>query len=98
MDGPCVLNPVPGSFAGTRLLSSRRVLVTAMLAIAATTNPRATAQEPVIPFIEGLRERGYFDTALEYIDGLTLRNDLPADVREVLDLQRGLTLQQRGSA
>ena len=98
MDGPCVLNPVPGSFAGTRLLSSRRVLVTAMLAIAATTNPRATAQEPVIPFIEGLRERGYFDTALEYIDGLTQRNDLPADVREVLDLQRGLTLQQRGSA
>ena len=98
MDGPCALNPVPGCFAGTVLPNSRRVLITAMMAFVAITASSATAQEPVIPFIEGLRNRGYFDTALEYIDGLALRNDLPADVLEVLDLQRGLTLQQRGSA
>lgn len=56
------------------------------------------ADEPFIPFIEGLRERSYFDTAIEYIDSISLRSDLPAEVRDRLDLERGITLQQKGAA
>lgn len=55
-------------------------------------------QEPFLQFAEGLRQRGYYDTALEYLDSLKTRTDLPAEVREVLDLERGVTLQQFGAA
>ncbi|MEN9556294.1 MAG: hypothetical protein RLZZ232_2580 [Planctomycetota bacterium] len=56
------------------------------------------AQEPIQAFIEGLRQKGYYDTAIEYLDGLSLRTDLPQEIRDVLDLQRGITLQQAGAA
>ncbi len=59
---------------------------------------RASADEPFIAFIEGLRERSYFDTAIEYIDSIRQRSDLPEDVRTLLDLERGMTLQQKGAA
>lgn len=55
-------------------------------------------QEPFLQFAEGLRQRGYYDTAAQYLDSLKTRTDLPAEVREVLDLERGVTLQQFGAA
>jgi hypothetical protein len=61
-------------------------------------SPCATAEEPFLAFLEGLRQRSYFDTAVEYIDSIRNRSDLPPDVREVLDLQLGITLQQQGAA
>jgi hypothetical protein len=57
----------------------------------------ALADDPHFEFIEGLRQRRYFDTALEYIDQLAARTDIPAEDREVLDLQRGLTYRAMGS-
>jgi len=55
-------------------------------------------QEPFLQFAEGLRQRGYYDTAIEYLDSLKTRADLPPEIREVLDLERGVTLQQMGAA
>lgn len=56
------------------------------------------AEEPILEFVEGLRERQYFDTAIEFLDLAPQRADLSADVRDVLDLERAKTLQAMGAA
>lgn len=58
----------------------------------------AVADEPALKFLDGLRQRRYFDTALEYIDQLEGQNDLPPEVAEVLDLERGVTLREQATA
>jgi cellulose synthase operon protein C len=55
---------------------------------------QATAAEPYLEFIDGLRARGYFDTALDYLDQIEQRPDTPADVKTVIAYQRAQTLQQ----
>ena len=50
------------------------------------------ASEPVQPFIEGLRERGYYDIALVYLDKLAQRTDLPSELKELLPYERAQTL------
>src|SRR4051794_29760329 len=42
-----------------------------------------------IRFIQGLRERGYHDLALDYLDGLRRAPDTPPDLREILDFEQG---------
>lgn len=56
------------------------------------------AQDSPLPFVNGLRERGYFDTALEYLDKQATNPRLAPEIREVLDFERGQTLQQAGAA
>ena len=67
------------------------------LLLYAVCGSQVQADEPIVRFIEGLRERGYFDTAIEYLEVVRQRTDLPAEVAEVLDLQLGLTWQQRAA-
>lgn len=43
-------------------------------------------------FIEGLRRRGYHDVVVEYLDHLRQSPDCPADLKEVLDYEAGVTL------
>lgn len=69
-----------------------------IVAMAMMCGATARGEERFIDFIGGLRERQFFDTAIEYIDSISQRTDLPAEVREVLDLERGMTLQQKGAA
>ncbi|MCA9049769.1 MAG: hypothetical protein KDA89_13630 [Planctomycetaceae bacterium] len=57
-----------------------------------------TADEPFADFLEGLRQRGYYDTAIEHLNGLQTRTDLPAEFRETLDLERGITYREMGTA
>lgn len=56
------------------------------------------ADEPVVEFLDGLRARKYFDTAIEYIDLQQQRADLPAETRAILSLQRGLTFEAEARA
>jgi tetratricopeptide (TPR) repeat protein len=56
------------------------------------------SQESELQFIDGLRERGYYDTAIEYLDQLETASALSPESREILDLERGITWQQRGAA
>ncbi|NMC19822.1 MAG: hypothetical protein GYA33_05315, partial [Thermogutta sp.] len=42
-------------------------------------------------FLEGLRERGYFDTAVDYLDGLAADPTCPPDLKEEIDYQAGTT-------
>src|SRR5262249_43887266 len=51
-----------------------------------------SAAEPYLDFVEGLRRHNLHDYALIYLDRLEKRADVPADVKEVIDLERGRTL------
>ncbi|MFO1094315.1 MAG: hypothetical protein U0992_13565 [Planctomycetaceae bacterium] len=52
----------------------------------------ATAAEPHLEFVRGLRSRGYYDVALEYLSELAQRSDVPQDVLVVLPYERAVTL------
>ena len=53
---------------------------------------RADCSEPVRRFFDGLRQRGYFEEALEYLDQLRQGDCADASFREVIDYEAGLTL------
>ena len=42
----------------------------------------ARAAEPVQAFVDGLRDRGYYDTALAYLDQLEQQGKLPVELRD----------------
>jgi hypothetical protein len=54
--------------------------------------PRAPAVEQAWEFLEGLRGRGYFDTALTYLEEMEKSPLCPADLKEVIDYEAGVTL------
>jgi tetratricopeptide (TPR) repeat protein len=78
-------------------LQSPGLAVCVAMLLTVPANP-CRADEQIIAFLEGLRERGYFDTAMEYLDSVGQRPDVPAEIRDVIDLQRGITLQKAGAA
>ena len=104
MDGPFVLNfglPIVAAFrhfCGRLGRFGRPLIASIVLGVALTSGASARGEERYLDFIGGLRDRQFFDTAIEYIDSVSQRSDLPAEVREVLDLERGMTLQQKGAA
>jgi len=52
----------------------------------------AAAEEPAQAFLNGLRERGYYDSALEYLKSLETSRMVPAGMRDVLGYETALTL------
>ena len=50
------------------------------------------AVEPVQAFTEGLRDRGYYDTALAYLDQLEQQGNLSPELKELLPYERAQTL------
>ena len=52
----------------------------------------AVAAEPAEAFLDALRNRGYYDMALEYLDRAQSDPLSPVGFREVIPLERGLTL------
>ena len=52
----------------------------------------ALAAEPMQAFVEGLRDRGYYDTALSYIDLMEQQGKLPAELKQLLPYERAQTL------
>ena len=59
--------------------------------------PPASAEELHEEFLEGLRQRGYYDYALYYLDKLEERTDLPGEFKSVLPYQRAITLLEGAS-
>ena len=53
----------------------------------AADDPRFAAD-----FVQALRDRGYYDLALQYLEGLRKDPDAPADLKRTLDFQEGRTL------
>lgn len=54
--------------------------------------PRASAAPPYQQFLEGLRNRGYFDMALLQLDRLAEDANAPAEIKAVVDYERAITL------
>lgn len=52
----------------------------------------ASATEPVLEFITGLRELGYYDTTLDYLSQIETNPQLPAEIKEVIPYERAQTL------
>lgn len=68
----------------------RKAAAFAIVILAASAAAHAT--ERPVDFVRGLRERGYFDTALDYLESLRGRGDLPADVRATIPYEMAATL------
>ncbi|MCA9217263.1 MAG: hypothetical protein KDB27_29540 [Planctomycetales bacterium] len=52
----------------------------------------AVAAEPAQRFLDELRNRGYYDMAVEYLQRLPESRNLPADFRATIDYEVGVTL------
>jgi hypothetical protein len=64
------------------------------LSVLCLLTSRLSAGEPYLEFVEGLRDREYFDTAMEYLEWAEARPDLPADIKAVIPFEKAATLIQ----
>lgn len=67
---------------------ARAISLVAVLASAASLH----AEEPVSKFVDGLKNQGYFDTAMEYLAIIEQRQDIPAEVRAVVPYERAMLM------
>ena len=94
-----VLNPfcfLPASLPSLRLRVSKpvsRFLVLFFMLIAISTRS-VRAEERYHDFLQGLRDRNYFDYAILYLDQLTRRPSLPDEFRQVIPYERAITLRE----
>ena len=70
--------------------------VTCLLTLIFSGVSSLSADERIPEFLAGLRARGYFDTAVDYIDQLEAGESLPSEIRELLLFERAVTLLQEG--
>ena len=52
------------------------------------------AEEPYLDFVQGLRERNYFDYALLYLDQLALRKSLSDEIKAIIPYEKAITLRE----
>jgi cellulose synthase operon protein C len=62
------------------------------LTVAAFAVPAADAEEPYVEFLQGLRDRSYYDYALLYLDTLGEDSSVPKDIRDVVPYEKASTL------
>jgi tetratricopeptide (TPR) repeat protein len=58
----------------------------------------AAAVEPVQEFLDGLRERRYFDEAVDYLEALRTSPTAPPALKNRIDYEQGVTLLQSAAA
>jgi cellulose synthase operon protein C len=78
-----------------RILKS--ALATAFLLISV---PEARADDDsrfAADFVQGLRERGFYDVAMQYLDQLRLDPETPADLKKTIEYEEGRTLIQEAT-
>ncbi len=75
-----------------RMISSRLPGIIFLLTLNVIFINSATAGEPYLKFLEGLRERQYYDTAMQYLQTLEERPDVPQEIKQILPYERALTL------
>jgi hypothetical protein len=57
-----------------------------------STSPPATAVEPYLEFVQGLRAQGYNDFAELYLQSLVTKPGVPKDVKDLVPYEMGVTL------
>ena len=84
--------------ASTRSVVVSGICTTLIAFMSLTASQSSFADEPHAQFLEGLRSRGFFDTALEHLETLRTRGDIPKAFADTLDLERGITYREMGTA
>ncbi|WP_435006374.1 tetratricopeptide repeat protein [Tundrisphaera lichenicola] len=69
-----------------------RSIVPALLLVFISTVQAGDDPRFAADFVQGLRERGYYDLALEYLDQLRQAPDTPDDLKRTIDFEEGRTL------
>ncbi len=72
-------------------MARHRVVLVFLAVLSLLTSPLA-AEEPYLEFLEALRKKQYFDTALEYLEWAETRPDLPEDIKVVIPYEKASTL------
>ena len=81
-------------YAGARqLILQRRILIGFLFGAAACT-ASLPANEPAQAFLDGLRERRFFDSALDYLAKAANDPAVPDSFKELIPYERGTTLIQ----
>lgn len=52
----------------------------------------AHAEEQYLEFLQGLRDKNYHDTALQYLDQIDVDKTTPKEIRELIPFERAMTL------
>ena len=75
-------------------MKSRLLALHICLLLAAVQTRPLAAEEPYLEFLQGLRERTYFDYAILYLDQLAQRPNLPKDIRQLIPYEKAVTLRE----
>src|SRR5207247_2540728 len=78
----------------SRLASFRSLCVFALLAASPCSAQRIFAVEPAREFLDALRDRGYYDVAIDYLNSVADNPAVPVTFKETMLYERGLTLVQ----
>ncbi|MEO8494267.1 MAG: hypothetical protein ABI614_04300 [Planctomycetota bacterium] len=70
------------------------VLLLSLLAagLVSSSSRQATAVEPAREFLDGLRARGFHDVALDYLAMMETSSLAPAELKEIIQYEKGVTL------
>ena len=69
------------------------VLAFLLISIAQSAFPTALqAKEPYLEFVQGLRERQYFDSAMLYLQSLETRENVPEEIKQVIPFEKAVTM------
>ena len=75
------------------LRSFRTPFLVSIVLSAGLAETRAGDDPRVIPdFVQGLRDKGYYDVALQYLDRLRSDPSTPAEIKATLEYEEGKTL------
>src|SRR5687767_14278936 len=79
---------------------NRRVMACLALALAGycLLLEQARGVEPAAAFLEGLRDRGYYDIAIDYLDSAAKNPAVPVEFKNTILYERGVTLVQGAKA
>ena len=75
-------------------MKSRLLALHICLLLAAVQTRPLAAEEPYLEFLQGLRERNYFDYAILYLDQLAQRPNLPKEIRQLIPYEKAVTLRE----
>src|SRR5438309_8457518 len=75
-------------------MTLRRLIGIAALILGASAPRGAAAHEPAQAFLDSLRERNYFDVALDYLASAENNPALPDSFKETILYEKGTTLVQ----
>lgn len=71
-----------------------RLLAVVALTVGIVGGSMVQAAEPYLEFVQGLRDRGYHDFAILYLDQIAAKANTPAEIKQVIPYQKAMTLQE----